>query len=292
MSYKTLLDITKRQEQIVDLIFKFRFINRHQIQKLLNHKDPKRINAWLKDLVEKGYLGRIYSHKLLENTKPAIYYLNNNGILFIKNTKGGEFGNHEELEQKYIKKFYQDKNASEIFINHSIFICQLYIQLKELEKTKKDLEYCMLTKTEMWIEKQIENEEEDFATIKEHIPDLHIEKITNPENENISSSVFFFTLFDVHVPRYAIRYKVDQYIKLHDEGNWKNAHAGLDDNFPVIFFIFSDQRKVNSIRKYIQKQFDETFLNVEGMVFMLTTQEEALKKGVAGNIWKTVRLEE
>ena len=165
MPYKTLLNITKRQEQIVDLVFKFRFINRHQIQKILNHKDPKRINVWLKDLVEKGYLGRIYSHKLLENTKPAIYYLNNNGILFIKNTKGGEYGNHEELEQKYIKKFYQDKNASEIFINHSIFVCQIYIQLKELEKTKKNTEYCILTKTEMWIEKQVENEEEDFATI-------------------------------------------------------------------------------------------------------------------------------
>lgn len=291
MPYKTLLDITKRQEQIVDLVFKFRYINRHQIQKILNHKDPKRINAWLKDLVEKGYLGRIYSHKLLENTKPAIYYLNNNGILFIKNTKGGEYGNHEELEQKYIKKFYQDKSASEIFINHSISICQLYIQLKELEKTKENSEYCIQTKTEMWIEKQIENEKEDFTTIKEYIPDLHIEEFTNPENENIHSSVFFFTLFDAHVPRYAIRYKIDQYIKLHDEGNWRHVYAGLDDNFPVMFFILSDQRKVNSIRRYIRKQFEETFLDVEGMVFMLTTQEAALKTGVAENIWKTVKVE-
>ena len=289
MPYKHLPEITERQEQIVNLVYKFRFINRHQIQKILNHKDPKRINVWLKDLVEKGYLGRIYSHKLLENTKPAIYYLNNNGILYIQNIKGYEYGQPQEwLEQKYIKKFYQDKHASETFVNHCISICQFYIQLKEHEKTKKNLDYSILTKTEMWIMKQIEEDEDEFAKIKEYLSDLYVERFINPESKNIDSSVFFFTLFDSHVPRYAIRYKVDQHIKLHDDGDWK-YYKGLDGQFPVIFFILSDQKKVNNIGKYIKRQFDETMLDVEGMVFMLTTHEDALKEGVTGNIWEEVK---
>jgi len=68
--------------------------------------------------------------------KPAIYYLNNNGVLWIRFNKGFELG-VEDLEFKYVKKFYEDKHASEIFINHCVFISDLYIQVKELEKNKK-----------------------------------------------------------------------------------------------------------------------------------------------------------
>ena len=71
----TLPKTTEKQKDIIDNVFRFRFINRYQIQKIVGHKDSKRVNVWLKDLVEKNYLGRIYSRKLLENTKPAVYYL-------------------------------------------------------------------------------------------------------------------------------------------------------------------------------------------------------------------------
>ena len=76
--------LTFEQMDVLELVYKFRFINRRQIQKILGHKHPRRINVWLKKLVENNYLGRIYSHKLLENTKPAIYYLNNEGISWVR----------------------------------------------------------------------------------------------------------------------------------------------------------------------------------------------------------------
>ena len=47
--------ITPKQQEIPKLIYKFRFLNRIQIQTLLNHKDKRRINSWLKDLSEKEY---------------------------------------------------------------------------------------------------------------------------------------------------------------------------------------------------------------------------------------------
>ena len=45
--------IAAKQQEIPKLIYKFRFLNRIQIQTLLNHKDKRRINSWLKDLSEK-----------------------------------------------------------------------------------------------------------------------------------------------------------------------------------------------------------------------------------------------
>src|SRR5258708_12689766 len=78
--------LTGKYSEITELVYKYRFIDRIQIQKVLNHKGPRRINTWLKELTEAEFLGRIYSNKLLENTKPTIYYLSYKGISYIKNT--------------------------------------------------------------------------------------------------------------------------------------------------------------------------------------------------------------
>jgi hypothetical protein len=51
--------ITPKQQEIPKLIYKFRFLNRIQIQTLLNHKYHKRIIDWLNDLVGKEYLEKL-----------------------------------------------------------------------------------------------------------------------------------------------------------------------------------------------------------------------------------------
>lgn len=136
MNFRELPEITERQKEIMDLVYRFRFINRAQLQRYFNHKDARRINTWLRDLVAKGYLGRIYSKKLLENTKPAIYYLSNNGIIHIRYRMGADYGaKDEKLEVRQIKKFYEDKNASQSFINHSVALFELFLQIEEHKRS-------------------------------------------------------------------------------------------------------------------------------------------------------------
>ena len=286
MNYRKLPDIEEKQKEIVYLVFKFRFINRKQIQKLFGHKDPSRINKWLKDLVERKYLGRIYSHRLLENTKPAIYFLDNNGIIWGRFEKGT---NYEELEFKYVKKFYEDKHASESFVNHCVSIFELYLQFKDAEREKKNLEYDFETKTENWIETQRQRSYRgDFNDVKELIPDASVEKIIETKDK-ITTDLYFIILFEPHVPRYAIRYKVDQYIKCHEENDGKRI-PGLTIEFPTILLIFPTQQKANQIGKYIRKQLDKRF--VEKMTFMLTTYQKAIEEGLGNSgIWKVVREE-
>ena len=55
--------ITKKQQEIPLLTYRFRFINSLQIQKFMGHKGKRRTNSWLKDLIEKEYLERIYDPK-------------------------------------------------------------------------------------------------------------------------------------------------------------------------------------------------------------------------------------
>lgn len=295
MNYRELPEITDKQKEIMDLIFRFRFVNRYQIQKLLHHKDPKRINAWLKDLVDKNYLGRIYSHKLLENTKPAIYYLNNNGIVWVRYKPG--LGLDGELDFKYLKKFYQDKHASLTFINHCIALCEFYTQFKgyeyerNLNKKKDVIEYSFQTKTEMWIEKQLRlGETEDFNEVKQHIPDLFLEAIKNPLAKNISSVCYFLELFDLRMPRYAIKYRIQQYIKYREEGKDWDFYSGLDGKFPVIILIFPHQQKLNGLTKFIDDELLRSYESAN-ITFLLTTYQKAMTQTLLAGpkIWKEIR---
>ena len=258
---------TGKQIEIIDLVYKFRFINRTQIQKILNHKDPRRINAWLKELVEYKYLGRIYSKKLLENTKPAIYYLSFASIKFIKERK--------DFELKDVKKFYEDKKASQKFIDHCINLVAFYLQIKELERATTNT-YLHLSKTEA----------QTYEQLRELKPDAYIEMTKRKSKTKMVKIRYFLDILDPHVPRYALRYRIKQYIDFHDnESNWKQLTN--DGKFPYILLIFPDTKKLNHIKKYIKEQLEREFF-VDDMVFSLTTTKELLEQGFKSQIWETI----
>jgi hypothetical protein len=278
MNYRELPEISEKQIEIVELVFKFRFINRHQLQKLFKHKDPSRLNKWLKELVEKKYLGRIYSNKLLENTKPSIYYLGNNGIVWAK-WHGLENHSYEDgINTKYVKKFYQDKEASQSFIDHSINMFDIYIQFKQAEK--KNLEFGFETKTEMWISEKLQYQDEDFDDIKDMIPDASVEKMVE-KKDSMETQLYFIILFDPHVPRFAIRYKINKYIEAFDETDGKRIKH-LTSEFPTFLFIFPTQQKASQMGKYIKKQLDSSYIT--GMKILVSTLDKVKSEGIFGEL--------
>src|SRR5258708_1335652 len=131
--------LTGKNSEITELVYKHRFIDRIQIQKVLKHKGPRRINSWLKVLTDAEFLGRIYSNKLLENTKPAIYYLSYKGISYIKD--------RHEFSVAQVKKFYEDKNRSQTFIKHCVDVGKLLFSLKPYEN--EDRHYEIFSKEEL-----------------------------------------------------------------------------------------------------------------------------------------------
>ena len=114
---------TPKQLNILLLLYRFRFLNRIQIQKLLNHKDPRRINTWLKDLTDRNIIGRKYSTKLLDNTKPAIYHLatKSRSILLTQ----------PNISEKLLKRVYREKVRSEKLINHCLLVADIYFLLNK-----------------------------------------------------------------------------------------------------------------------------------------------------------------
>ena len=254
-----------KQMDIMELVYKFRFINRKQIQTIFGYKDPKSVNPLLKDLVEHKYLNRIYSHKLLENTKPAIYYLANEGIGWVR-------ANHYEDEPEKVKRFYQDKHASDRFINHCIDLCDLFLQWQGSKGYPVE-GYFFSTSTELW-------HDDELKTIR---PDAHIEIW---EGETIST--FFLDLIESYVPMYAIRYRIDQYINFrsNSNGSW-DIYTGSDLESLFIRLIFPNQIKQRRMGKYIKEQLYRSF-DTENLTFLLTTHKKALEEGVEADIWETI----
>jgi len=286
MHYKELPPYTNQQEHILDLVFKFRFINRKQLQTILGHKDARRINMWLKDLVDKKYLGRIYSYTLLENTKPAIYYLENNGILYCKHTMTYQYQRSDDtLLPDEVKKLYATKKASQTFITRCLFMVDLYVQATEQER-KTGWEYSFTTKSE--IGTTIRNYR-DYSERKQYIPDAHMEKIHIDEKTgNVQDDAYYISYFDPHAPLYAMKYNVRQHLAHRQEPKYWRVDAGIKGEYPHILMIIPNQIKANKLAHFIQETLNDSY-DVEDVTFSLTTVSKIVKNGLfESRIWQEI----
>jgi hypothetical protein len=126
----TLPHTTKKQKEILHLLYQYRFIDRKQIQTILTHKNHRRIHSWLNDLVEKNCIERIYSNKMPENTKPAVYYLGRNGRKILKEyftQELDENGKSNEAAIYQLTKTYKDSQRTEVFRNTCLTLVDIAI---------------------------------------------------------------------------------------------------------------------------------------------------------------------
>lgn len=259
--------ISPKQKEIIELIYKFRFIDRAQIQTILNHKDHKRINVWLKDLVAKRYLFRIYERKIPFNIRPAIYYLAQNGVR--------DVGNHN---------LYREKYRSEKFKNRSLLIVNLYIDLLQKTRSLEALNFFQ-TKQNMWQYEKIIKPYPDvvFSLNKEPLDILEYlnkKKKLKPKRKGKKDILFFLEIIEEGVPRYYLRYRVKKYIEYYDMD--KSATR------PTILFSLPNEQTKKFMHRFIRKTLDETLFE-PNIKFYLTLTDWLQNKGILGEIWQRVK---
>lgn len=221
--------ITNKQKEILHYLYRFRFLNRIQIQSLLNHKDPKNTNVWLKDLTTKNYTGKIFERKA-GNTEPAIYYLSKNGIKFLHAI--------EEIEKDTLKKLRQEKRKSKNFIQFSLSIAQAYLQLREKHATG----FKFYTQSDYPANGVIKDLSPSFAYVY---------------SDNDTIQQYSCEIFKENTPRFAIRARINQYIEFFE--NAPDMH--------VLFFT-SSEKLLDYINKYAQRAATEnqSDLNIESLL--------------------------
>ena len=236
---------TPKQLNILLLLYRFRFLNRIQIQKLLNHKDPRRINTWLRDLTDRNIIGRKYSTKLLDNTKPAIYHLatKSRAILLIQ----------PNISEKLLKRAYREKVRSDKLINHCLLVADIYFLLDKQTQTNKAKLY-FYTKTDLV----------SHYYLPYKRPDAYIALEAKRQTKR-----YFLEIIDEGTPRFMIRSKINQYVEYFQANTWQDR---TNHPNPMMLFVCPDELIKIFLNKYIlQMQEEEPKLDLE---FYLTTKDQ------------------
>jgi hypothetical protein len=264
--------ITPKQQEIPKLIYKFRFLNRLQIQTLLNHNYHKRIIDWLNDLVEKEYLENLPKDNTFEQkSKPTIYRIGINGIRFLNI--------QDDCSKEIIKKLYKDKNRSDDFINQCMLLANIYLSLIKKNVNNDKMIYEITTNSDLV------NSNSYFHFLKELNTDL-VYKETKRMKSRSSYTYNLLTVFEETLPRYSIRKTLRNYLAFYQSSEWENETG---KTFPIVLFICPTKLDLIYAKRFTKKLLEEE-QNPKGFDIRFTTADEVKKFGVTSSgIWEEVK---
>lgn len=240
--------LTKKQQEILRLLYSFRFLNRIQIQALLNHKDPKTINLWLRDLRAKGYVEWIYSTHFAEKTKPAIYYLGLNGVRYLRTLTRKSKNDDGTVEvvpiypPEELRKRYKEPTRSQTYIDRCILIadCGIALQKEDAadEAKGKKLRYYYQTEAAYLLAHSYYHFvlDIDDELIHPHLMFCQ-DKLNKDGKEEQTLESYILEVFDPTLPRYRMKKRLGDYVKfLDDEGDeWQEQTS--TEKLPILLFV-------------------------------------------------------
>jgi len=211
----TLSTITAKQQEILKLIYRYRFLNRIHIQTLPGHKDKRRIISWLKDLREKQYVDWYYNATdFIAKSKPAIYYLSLNGIRHLR-----ELGIYPDEE---LRKRYKEPGRTQVFIDRCLLIADCCIALRA--KSSGELQYTWVLAADYT------DPDSEYNFLNELKPHLCFVK----QNDEQTTG-YLLEVLDPLMPRYAVRKRVKDCAEYLASGGWQDQTEY--DEPPVILIV-------------------------------------------------------
>lgn len=250
--------ITPKQLQILLLVYKFRFIHTQHLQLILKHKNPHRIQAWLKDLLDKKYLLRHYSRKsFYQGSQPAIYYLASLSRHVLKDCN--------EVSEADLTKVYKESKRSSKFITHCLSLADLYIFFDSQKKSTEELHF--FTKSGL----------SNFTHFPNPLPDAYMAV----KNASVTTR-HFIEVFDDYTPSFAIRKRIKDYFTYSENGMWQEH---TQSNLPKILLICPNERVQKHVYWYTKSLLQKSFN--DGLSFFLTIKD-TLVIGKRSTVWKKV----
>ena len=105
-----------RQLEILMLLYRFRFLNRIQIQQLLNHKNHSLVIHWLNELTEQKYIISFFKKEL--GNIPTVYCLGTKAKKVLMGKDG--------IKEKLLKGFTKKKNLPKL-LKTTVCVLQIFI---------------------------------------------------------------------------------------------------------------------------------------------------------------------
>jgi hypothetical protein len=264
--------ITPKQQTILQLIYKHRFIERTQIQQLLGHTHRGHSNEWLKDLRQKHYIDWIYQpDSPIGKLQPAIYYLALDGIRYLRDT-----GSYPPEE---LRKRYKEPTRTRSYIDRCVLLVDCCINLQK--SSIGNANYAYATQAEY----AAEDNEHNFLT--EIGPHLCYKR----QREGIEET-FLVEVIDSGLPHYQLRKRLKEYVDYVTSGDYEEEMSNAAP--PIVSFICPSlnvliyaKRRVRQLLADIYDSEDEDDARLrESIHLRFTTLEKIRLHGITGKIWE------
>ena len=261
---QTLHTITTKQTEILKLLYTYRFLTRPQLQKLLNHKDKRRITSWLQDLRNKQFIDWKYNaDDFIEKTKPAIYFISLGGIRYLRSTEN--YPSHE------LKKHYKNKACTKGFIEHCLVVADCCLALREKCAASRQYTWT-LPSGYTTLDHSLQD---NTALLNDLQPHLYFTKqddtgITHYVVENIAQTT----------PRYQVRKRINQYI------DFLAIEWVSDDPAPIALFICASKADLIYIKRRVKMLLSE--IPETPIIIRVATIDSLKANGITGHIWEEV----
>jgi hypothetical protein len=222
---------TKKQLEILYLLYRFRFLSTNHLQLFLNHKGKRRIQKWLKQLTINGYIHCFYDSSTVEKkATPAVYCLETKARQILKLNK--------DCDELQLLQIYKEKNRSERFRKHCLFLCDIYFLLyKHAQENNETFHFS--TKIDLLY----------YEHFPRPLPDAYIAIKKNGTKRRR----YFLVLIDEATPWFAINALVQKYFTYYEEGVWLTS---AKKPIPSILFICWDQKSLRYLKKAINTALD------------------------------------
>ncbi len=260
--------ITNKQQTILALLLTFRFLNSKQIQQFLNHKDHRRINGWLKDLTDKGYIERDFKPIYGILTKPAVFNLSPTGRKYMRDT-------YRDVSRKYLGKLREDTKRSKSFRTKCQVLADIY-----LAHYPEKVEKLMGEITEYLTDGVIlEDNKLQFFTsafyedLEEIIPILKLKPdayMYEKDKEGITHCIFY--VLDAYVPRLMLQYFLKGIFTTLDEEYWEE-----DDIQSLQIYVLCPNNMVIIYLRRLLKSFLERYYG-KTLIFHFATRNQLQKR--------------
>ena len=224
--------MNKRAKEILIYLYRYRFLTREQIQRLLDQKYSSRTAVWLDNLLKKNFIKRFYNPNLVNS--PAVYSLDNQGRKYL-------IDNYKDLKlnKTALDKVWRINKLTTLFRNHCLTLADCYIALKET-----------ITKLGSTLHFYTKNDLQNIKYLIIPHPDAYF---YIQETSGIKK-YYFLDIFDFYTNNQKLAKRIQRYIDYFDDSYWQDQ-TGC--NFPEIIFVTADDRSYSYLNWYLPKVLED-----------------------------------
>lgn len=209
--------LNKGQVEVLKLLYRYRFTTSELLAKVENQKYLQVTRSRLATLELHGYIGRRYdnSYKLLG--KFAAFYLLPKGLQYLKSI--------DVAEPQAIKMMYNDRKASDTFVDFCLAVCHTAQALSSLYEEEARL----FTRTELL----------DYDYFPQPRPDLYMSVQRKPMRH------YFIDLYDDTTPAFVLMKKIRKYNGHYESGEWESTGS----DYPEVIVACTSGKAEQRLRK-------------------------------------------